>query len=291
VRELHYIQLGATLFLPANHKNLPLILQRQKYQELKSVVIDFEDALEEDSRAKAFANFAKILKHYKQTSLLVFVRPYDAEMLASLLNLEGIQQCDGFIFAKFGLHNAKSYLSLVENQPFYIMPSIEGKELFSAPSLEKLSQLLLTSKTNILLVRFGLEDMLRALGMQRGCDKSVFDYSVTSYVLGQFLAVFKGAGFGVSGGVFPCFSESQKLHQDVMRDLQEGLFTKTVIHPSQIDVVHQAYRVTRQEYENALEILQTNKAILNQNNTMAERTTRTPYAQQIVLRAKEYGVK
>lgn len=64
---------------------------------------------------------------------------------------------------------------------------------------------MLKNRKKILLVRFGLEDMLKQLKMKRSCEDSVFDFSAIFYVLGSFIATFKSIGFRVSGGVYPCF--------------------------------------------------------------------------------------
>ena len=197
---------------------------------------------------------------------------------------------DGFIFPKFSLQNAEEYFALVKNSNFMVMPSIEGEELFNQNSLHELKDILLKYKEKIILLRFGLEDMLRQLTMKRSCEDSIFDFSATSYVLGNFISIFKSAGFAISGGVYPCFKDEEGFVKDVKRDIKEGLFSKTIIHPKQIEITNELYKVSKEEFEEALEICRNDVAMFNQNEKMAEVVTMKPRSQEIVLRAEVYGV-
>ena len=290
MNKINYIELGATLFIPAIHKDLEAVVCDTKYPELKSVLIDTEDGINSESLDAAFKAIEKLLKIYEKKKLAVFIRPRDVETLEKILKLENIDKIDGFILPKFSLSNAEDYFSLLKDYDFLVMPSIESEELFNQNSLYKLRTILLKYKENILLVRFGLEDMLRQLKMKRSCEDSIFDFSATSYVLGSFISTFKSAGFAISGGVYPCFKDDDGFIKDVKRDLKEGLFCKTIIHPRQIKLTNELYRVTKEELREALEISDKNEAVFNQNDKMAEVITMKPQAQEIILRSNIYGV-
>jgi citrate lyase beta subunit len=284
------IELGATLFVPATHKDLNAIVCHSKYPHLKSLLIDTEDGVSEESKDEALQNIALLLKIYEPKELLVFLRPTNISVLKEMLELEGIEKVTGFILPKFSLSNAEEYLKIFETLEFALMPSIEGSELFEPLKLHKLKELLLPIKGKIIVVRFGLEDMLKSLKMRRSCEHSPFDISATSVVLGNFIATFKSVGFEVSGGVYPCYKDVDGFIKDVKRDLQEGLMSKTIIHPNQIELTHEQYRVSREEFENALEICASQKAVFAQNSNMAEVVTMKPYSQEIVLRGEVYGL-
>ena len=290
MNKITYIELGATLFVPAIHKDLETVVCDNKYPELKSVLIDTEDGINSESLDTAFKAIEKLLKMYEKKKLAVFIRPRDVEALKQILKLKNIDKIDGFILPKFSLENAQGYFDLLKNDDFLIMPSIEGKELFNQNSLYELRDILLNNADNILLLRFGLEDMLRQLKMKRNCEDSIFDFSATSYVLGSFISTFKSAGFAISGGVYPCFKDDEGFVKDVKRDLKEGLICKTIIHPRQIKFTNELYRVSKEELREAIEILDKDEAVFNLNDKMAEVVTMKPYAQEIVLRSKIYGV-
>ncbi len=290
MNKINYIELGATLFIPAIHKDLEAVVCDDKYPELKSVLIDTEDGINSESLDVAFKAIEKLLKIYEKKKLIIFIRPRDVESLGKILKLKNIDKIDGFILPKFSLSNAEEYFFLLREYNFLVMPSIEGEELFNQNSLYKLRTFLLKNRKIILLVRFGLEDMLRQLKMKRSCEDSVFDFSATSYVLGSFISTFKSAGFAISGGVYPCFKDDDGFIKDVKHDLKEGLFSKTIIHPRQIGLINGLYKVTQEELREALEISDKNEAVFNQNDKMAEVVTMKPYAQEIILRSKIYGV-
>jgi citrate lyase beta subunit len=290
-RAINYVQLGGTLFVPASHKNLQPILLKEKYPQLRSLVIDFEDGLDPNELDNSYENVRSILKLCNEKSLFVFIRPKDHEHLKEILKMEDIDNIDGFVLPKFSLTNKEKYFDVLEKKDFYIMPSIEGNELFEYDKLKELKNFLLTHKEKILLVRFGLEDMLRQLNLKRGCEDSIFDLAVGSVVLGNFIAVFKSSGFVISGGVYPCFKNYEGFKKDISRDLKEGLFSKTIIHPDQIELVDEMYKVEKQEYNESLQLLESQNVVFNQNNKMAEKHTMSGFAEFIKNRAEVYGIK
>ena len=290
LKNIDYTELGATLFVPAVHKNLDSIVSGNKYPNLKSVLIDTEDGITEKELPQAMQNIKELLQNAKKNSCLVFIRPRNIDVLRELLTCQNIDGVDGFIIPKFSLLNADEYLSLLKETQHSFMPSIEGEELFCQSKLFELREVLTEHIERVILVRFGLEDMLRQLKMRRKCDESIFDMSATSHVIGNFIATFKSAGFAVSGGVYPCYKESDGFKKDVQRDLKEGLFSKTIIHPSQIDLANESYRVTQKDFDEALEISSNESACFAQDGKMAEVVTMNPWAEEIIKRAEVYGV-
>ena len=290
MKKSSYIELGATLFVPAIHKDLLQIVNGEKYPKLRSVVVDSEDGVDKKNLLSAIQSIKNLLLELKNGNCLVFIRPKNVDVLKQLLEFDGISKIDGFILPKFSLSNAHEYLKTIGTN-YAIMPSIEGEELFNQQELFKLRDILLHYKEQVIIVRFGLEDMLRQLGMRRTCEQSIFDISATFSVLGNFIATFKSAGFFVSGGVYPCFEDFKGFEKDVKRDMQEGLFSKTIIHPNQIDIINKFYQVTWEEFNEACEIYGNSSAIFKQNGKMAERDTMTPYSKEIIKRAEVYGIK
>jgi len=290
MREIHYTELGATLFMPASHKNLKTVANKQKYKSLKSLVIDLEDGLNQRDLDSSMEIIRALLPIVESSNLYIFIRPRDITILKKLLLFDAIQNITGFILPKFSLKNAKEYLEVLKESNHYIMPSIEGEELFNPNELRELRDLINPYKKKVLLVRFGLEDMLRQLGLRRECGDSIFDLSACSVVLGNFIAIFKSSGYGVSGGVYPCFKDDEGFTKDIRRDLKEGLFSKTIIHPRQIDLANETYKVSKQELEEAKEIAEDTNVIFSQNNKMAEKNTMLPFSLEIIKRSEVYGI-
>jgi citrate lyase beta subunit len=211
-------------------------------------------------------------------------------MLSVLLSLEGIEAIDGFVLPKFGLENAERWLEPLMTRPFAFMPSIEGKELFNQQELISLADRLMPFQNRIPAIRFGLEDMLRQLGMLRDCQTPLYGLAAPLYVIGSVISVFKPKGFNVSGGVYKCYSDMQGFRSEVEEDLRQGLLGKTVIHPSQIDVIEAAYRVSEEEKCQAETLVRSSSNVTGFRGIMMERPTQLPWAYTILRRAAIYGV-
>jgi len=290
MKHISAMQLGATLFIPATHKHLENIATGVKYDFVRSIVIDLEDGISVSLLQQGIANIEKLLHVTKPNNLLRFIRPTNPDILKQLCESENIKNIDGFVLPKFGLNSAKAYLEILSSTDFIFMPSIESYELFDAELLKKIRQILLPFKDRIPVVRFGLEDMFCQLKLRRECSTSVYEMTTPSLVIAQLLATFKPHGFDISAPVFRCFNDEEGFKSEVIRDLREGLVSKTVIHPKQVEWFHQVYKVDKSDLMDAKNLLASESAILAQHGNMAEAPTQSPWAKEILQRAELYGV-
>ncbi len=287
-QSIHALELGGTLFVPASHKNLNAVLSGEKYPDLRSVVIDFEDGLSGKDRPKAVAKLDLTLGRLQESRLLRFIRPQNPQMLKTVLEQKHIDKLDGFILPKFGLDNADEYLSIIQNRAF--MPSIEGEELFDIQKLRQLRAILLPHQEQIICIRFGAEDMLRQLGLRRS-EVSLYDMLAPAQVIANLITTFRPAGFNISAPVYPNFSDAEGYKKEVAYELQNGLTSKTIIHPSQIKPVNELYKATQQELNEARTILSQHDGVLNLNGKMGEVKTQSIWAAEVIERYKTYGVR
>ena len=291
---IHALELGGTLFVPASHKNLGAILSGQKYPDLRSVVIDFEDGLVSSNREEALAHLDTLLENLQETKLLRFIRPQNPQMLKIFLAQKNIEKIDGFILPKFGLENAKDYLTIIQNptskiQHPKIMPSIEGKELFDTQKLQQLREILLPHQKQIICIRFGAQDMLRQLGLKQ--FGSIYDMLVPSQVIANLIATFKPHGFEISAPVYPDFSDTKGFAKEASYELQNGLISKTIIHPIQIELLNKVYQVSQKEFYETKQILSRSDGVINQEGVMGERRTQSSWAKNIKKRLNIYGFR
>lgn len=284
-------QLGGTLFIPATHPHLSSVVGGSKYPRLRSVVIDFEDGIDNVSRPDALARLKALLPSLDSPKPFCFVRPDTPETLAKMLCMKGIKNVDGFVLPKFGIDNADYWLNPLFNKPFAFMPAIEGCDLFSQEKLAELAEVLVPFREQIPTVRFGLEDMLRQLRMIRDCDTPLYSMIAPAQVIATMITVFKPMGFNVSGGVYKCYKDAEGFKAEVREDLRQGLFGKTLIHPSQIDMVEEVYRVAESELKMARTIVETDTNVTTLDGTMLEKPTQLPWARTILERAELYGVR
>jgi len=284
-------ELGGTLFVPSTHKHLSSIGKGDKFPSLRSLVIDTEDGIQESDLKSGLQALEALLFNLPQTPCYRFIRPKNPRILKTILQMDGIEKMDGFVLPKFGMDNMESYIAELEGNSFAFMPSLEGHELFDTDSLKTIRNALLPFQSRIPLIRFGAEDMLKLLGLRRDCSLSLFDMSLPSQVIGNMMGVFKPYGFEISGGVYRCYQDHEGFLQDLLRDLREGLVSKTIIHPDQISIVEKCYQVTAEEYEEAKTLVEAEEAVFSLNGTMAEPQTQKRWAYNILARYDTYGMR
>ena len=283
------LKLGATLFVPASSKNLFLIINKEKYSFLKSIAIDFEDGYDGDD----IYNIVKDIDTTKKNSLIKLIRFADYKTLSFYLHEFKLENIDGFILPKFSLKNAQEYINIIKDSSFKykVSISIEEDELFDIDKLKKLKLFTDQIKDKVINIRFGAEDMFKQLSLRRDCDKSLFDYSVASSVIADIIKVFKIDNYEINGAVFRCFNDDKNFIKDVKRDLSEGLVGKSVIHPKQVKLFDEVYKVDKSEYDEAIKILNSTTKVANLNGTMLEKITQNAWASKIISRSKIYGIK
>jgi citrate lyase beta subunit len=87
------------------------------------------------------------------------------------------------------------------------------------------------------------------------------------------------------------------MRRELECDRQMGFIGKTVIHPKQIPLVNEAYKVSRKDYEDALAILNWNPQNVSlvsgsrENDRMNEFKTHRNWAEKILFLAKSYGIR
>lgn len=287
---LHPAELGATLFIPASHSGLCAVLSGTKYPALRSTVVDFEDGIDPAQHETALEQFAALLCGLTSVQLLRFVRPDSPSTLLKMLKMPHIDRIDGFVLPKFGLDNATAWLEPFQHNTYVLMPSLEGTELFCDQKIADIAAFLLPYRSRIPVVRFGLEDMFRHLGLSRTQGNKLKDIAAVCTVIGRLVTMLKPLGFSVSGGVYKFYRDADGLRNEAVWDLQQGLLGKTIIHPSQIEVIEAAYRVPAAEFERARRIKKMHGGVCGMDGTMLEPATQRPWAHTILKRAELYGV-
>ncbi len=294
IRKLSPIQLGGSLYIPATHKNVAAICNENKYPELRSCIIDTEDAIGEDELECAIDNITKMLQQYVPGDLCVFIRPRNPKVLQRMLQIDNIKKVDGFSLPKFSTEVMHEYAHIItqsENQ-FHLMPVLESLDIFSKEKLEAIRSFLLESPLDILSLRLGGEDMMQYLGLKRRCEDNIYELVAPSKVIADVINTFKPFGFSISATVFNCIDKHELYKHNVYEDLRQGLMGKTIIHPSQITPINEAYKVTAKDYEMALKMLDKDTAaIIVQDGQMGEKFAHTSWAKVILQRHHYYGLK
>ena len=292
MRKINYYQLGATLYIPILNKNLEAILQREKYPFLKSIVICLEDSTALCDVENGMKILKTIIKNLQITDLKVFIRPRDIANLQKILQFENIDSIDGFALAKFDTSNLSQYLSIFRNENhFYLMPILETKDVFNIQKLSDILKELEPFKDRILVVRIGGEDILSMLNTLRDCNKTIYEIMPLYLVLSNIINIFKPNGFNISSTVYSCFGDLDTLKRELISDGEHQIFNKTSIHPKQIELIQESYKITQDDLYIANRLLNEESAIFSHNNRMYEKTTHSNWAKSIVKRYENYGLK
>lgn len=238
----------------------------------------------------------------------------------------------GFVFPKFYSDNAREYLDLLVelnekfDTPLYGMPILEGRSIAfkETRSAELLSLLNIVREYHdyILNIRVGGTDFSSFFGVRRGISSSVYDILPVRDALADILNFFGRAeeGYVISGAVWEYFLAYKRddleqvmseqltrtlrtmhpimndaidgLLREVSLDKANGFIGKTVIHPSHLPYVNAMQAVTREEYEDACQILDTSGGVIKsaKSNKMNEINPHRTWAKRISKLAECYGV-
>lgn len=281
--------LGATLFVPATHKHLNAIAKSEKFGKLQSIVIDTEDGIDTGKLEDALFKVEKLLLQELPSRLLRFIRVKDVDTLKRFLELKNIDKIDGFVLPKFD-NSVEEYLQVMQNNNFLFMPSIEGRALFDVLKMQTIRSKLLEFQERIICIRFGAEDMLKQLQLQREKNVSLYDMLVPSTVISNLLMTFKPYGFDISAPVYKFYEDEEGFKKELRYELQNGFVSKTIIHPKQIEWLQELYRVNEREIEKAEKILQTS-SVGSFEGEMLEKSTQEKYAKTILLRRDIYTMQ
>lgn len=254
------------------------------------------------------------------------------ELFLNKLTTKQAEILSGFVFPKFHSTNAGHYLKLLDyagkehKTILYGMPILEGMEIAFLETrnneLQTLKHILDPYKDIILNIRVGGTDFSSLFGVRRGINHSIYDIFTVRDCLADILNFFSRAEdeYSVSGPVWEYFIAdrehdidniiTQDIHSSLINrkpiineaidgllretiiDKANGFVGKTIIHPSHARFVNAMQCVTKEAYNDALQILSAEGGVIKSanSNKMNEVNPHRSWAKQVVLRAKAYGV-
>jgi citrate lyase beta subunit len=289
------IALGAVMYMPALRPDLSMVASGWKYRNLRTVVFCTEDAVLERDMPLAMANIEQALISLGDSSAVnIFVRPRNPEILAKILSMEGACKLSGFILPKASLASLPQWLSLLgRHQSFAIMPTLETKEVFDRDEMRRLRDYLAGHALfeRILALRIGALDLLSLLGLRRDISLSIYA-SPLGHVIDGLISVFGPSGLSLCAPGFESLENMALLEEELKLDASRGLFGKTALHPSQVEVIHQAYMVEEEDLEMARAVEDPEKpAVFSLNGRVCEKAVHRAWAESVMERAQLFGVR
>ncbi|SFR65296.1 HpcH/HpaI aldolase/citrate lyase family protein [Anaeromicropila populeti] len=313
-----YYSVGALLYCPANNETVVKFILDQKFGCNYSLAFCLEDTIQDDCVLDAENKLINTLEQINNNRNIysfylpkIFIRVRTAEQMLHLS--ERLKSCSsiitGFIIPKFSLENADSYIqNLMKinerfSKPVYAMPIYESASIVDLRSryeiLYKLKDKLEAIQELVLNIRVGGNDLCHLFGFRRHNHESIHQIKPISNIFSDIITVY-GMEYVISGPVWEYYNGTnwqQGLEKELEDDKLCGFIGKTVIHPNQIEVVNESYKVDVQDLADAKAILnwdQTSNSLVAGNITrerMNEYKTHTNWAFQTIMLANVFGTK
>jgi len=307
----HPYQLGASLYMPATRQDIWQVIKRDKLPTIDSIIICLEDAVSHSDVDLALTRLQALLNMWashvnsinepsnqaniqsqQPTRPLVFVRPRNPMMLQELADFKHIDLLDGFVMPKVDMYSLSNWRMACQNVSTdqLLMPTLETAALFNPHHNQEIAIAFKEAFSQpIFALRIGGNDLFAALRLRRPKDSIIYDTPIGTLVY-QLLGCFVPHGFYLTAPVFEYLDQPMLFMKELTRDVSLGLVGKTVIHPSQIALVQQAYCVPLSMLDEAQAILHSEaKAVFKYNNTMLEPATHRAWAHEVVNRSEVFG--
>lgn len=312
-----YYSVGALLYCPANNKKILHSLLTEHLGRHYSLALCLEDTISdkfvEEAEDILIDTITSLNNHSINEDFFIpkiFIRVRNADQIHTLLIKLGAAEklVTGFIIPKFSIENMDEYINMMisVNKEFkrtiYMMPILESPTIINLKTrysiLYTLKSRLDSIEELVLNIRVGGNDLSHSFGFRRHADESIYDLKPIANIFSDIITVF-GMDYVISGPVWEYYSGNSwdtGLINELKQDRLCGFTGKTVIHPSQIELVHNAYQVSKEDYEDAQAILSWDKDSnsLVHGSTARERMneykTHYNWAATIMALSQIYGI-
>ena len=284
--------LGASLYVPANHKDLAEIANGDKLPSARSLIFCLEDAIADRELSWSLFNLSVVLANMRgDVAADRFVRVRNPEVMARVLAMPGAEKLTGFVLPKVTRHNFETYFRLVRDTGHVLMPTLETAEVFSDSEMQQLRTVFDAPgvRNRILCLRIGGNDLLALLGLRRPRGMTIYRTPLGP-VIARLVTTFRPWGFALTAPVFEYLDLPELLDQEVLEDLAYGMVGKTAIHPTQIGPIEQHYQVRPQDLAVARAILDdASPAVFRMDDAMCEVATHRAWAERLVEQSHRFG--
>lgn len=284
--------LGASLYVPANHKDLAEIANGDLIPQARSLIFCTEDAIADRELSYSLFNLSVVLANMRvDVAADRFVRVRNTEVLERVLAMPGVDKLTGFVLPKITRHNFDNYYRLLRHTEHVLMPTLETAEAFDDHEMQGLRTVLEAPgvRHRILALRIGGNDLLALLGLRRPRGMTLYRTPLGP-VISRLVTTFRPYGFMLTAPVFEYLDLPELLDQEVIEDLAHGMIGKTAIHPTQIAPIEQHFKVSPQDLAVARAILdQSAPAVFRMNDAMCEVATHRAWAERTVEQSRLFG--
>lgn len=257
--------------------------------------------------------------------------PEQFERFSEKLNSKHLKILTGINFPKFNSGNGERYCAYLKHlneklgEVLYGMPILEDRSIAFKDTrhdeLTAVKKVLDKYSDYILHIRVGATDFSSYFGVRRGIEYTIYDILTVRDILTDILNVFgRDNEYVISGPVWEYFMASKGMKfiklpyekcdrsllvrepivddavdgllREIILDRANGFIGKTVIHPTHVKFVNAMQAVTAEEYNDAMQILNTSDGVIKSAtaNKMNEIKPHRSWAEKVCMRAEAYGV-
>jgi citrate lyase beta subunit len=299
-------RVGALMYTPA--LNAKIALTAGSMTDLDSLALCLEDSITESGVEAAERQLFLTLQSFREQKAQgrrlpnIFIRPRSAErfsqMAQAFLSYEDV--ITGYICPKFTVTNGALYADTAAALCRPFMPILESRDIIGILSRASvLSEIkdLLRGCRNVLNIRVGGADFCGIYGLRRGAQHTIYDIEVVKSAIIDVLNLF-GEAFVVSAPVFEYFAGAHwqaVLRKELALDRVNGFIGKTAIHPNQLPIIRQALKIDREDYDDAVRILNTDDSRLavskgGAGTRMNELPVHYRWAKRMIILGDIYGI-
>lgn len=315
--------LGAQLITPMTNKDIAINVINKKYLDLMTNVWDLEDGAGEIERDILLQNLRYNLSVYNNEIgnrnmdvdklPQLFIRVKDLDMLKEIEKFsKDLIYCNGIVIPKIEVETLEEYLKIIqkinekEKIRLFALPILESESsIISKDALDnmlKIKEIINNYKDIVLNINIGATDFSGMYGIRRKANFTIYDLSVVSNCISNILNIFTfELEFSVTAPVWEYFNkdissiENQGLLKEIEKDKNNGMYSKISIHPTQLLLINTSYIVDYEDYIDAVQIIEGNRKKVGclkskSNNKMNELNTHTIWANNVLTRAKIFGV-
>lgn len=313
-----YYSVGPLLYCPANNESIVNSVTHEKFGGFFSLALCLEDTIKDDCVAQAEGKLIDTISELYEKSLTsnfyipkIFIRVRKPEQIANLMERFGVSGTivAGFIIPKFTPENADEYISAVlavnkeASHKIYMMPTLESSCIINLNErhsiLYDLKLRLDKVEEYVLNIRVGGNDLCHIFGFRRRSDESIHSIKPIANIFSDIITVF-AREYIVSGPVWEYYNGENwdtGLISEAKEDRSSGFVGKSVIHPKQIALVNEAYKVSQADLSDAMSILnwdESSSSLVSgskDKKRMNEYKTHYNWAQQIIFLSEVFGVR
>lgn len=312
-----YYSIGPLLYCPANNESIVNSLISGKFGNSFSLAFCLEDTISDSCLEDAEHKLINTINALYKASLIkafylpkIFIRVRTSTQIKKLLKCLNDSRLiiTGFLAPKFSQENADKYIETINHinmeasKPIFLMPIFESPSIINLKNryniLYDLKKKLDSIEQFVLNIRVGGNDLCHMFGFRRHNNETIYNIKPIADIFSDIVTVF-GMDYVISGPVWEYYNGdnwSEGLNNEVLEDRLFGFVGKTVIHPKQISIINEAYKVSKKDLLDAEAILNWDKSsnsLVSRSATserMNEYKTHFNWAQKILFLSEAFGI-